>query len=236
VDYLFQPIGIVHSCFPDKFGVPRQPHLAPAASGHIELLAPYAREEAVRGLEEFSHIWVIFVFHGANREQWKPTVRPPRLGGNRRVGVFASRSPQRANPIGLSLLRLDKVSCVDGRVRLDVSELDLIEGTPVLDIKPYLPYADSVADARAGYAPDAPPASLAVEFSDRASGQLARFSERYPELQQLIVQVLQQDPRPAYQEQSDDSERIFGMRLYDLEIKWRMQNGQAVVLNVEKAN
>jgi len=232
VNYSFTPIGIVHSCFPDKFGVPRQPRLAPAATGRIELLAPYNREEAVRELDGFSHIWVVFVFHDTKRETWKPTVRPPRLGGNRRVGVFASRSPERPNPIGLSLLTLDGVQTGEGRVILQVSNLDLIDGTPVLDIKPYVPYADSVAGARAGFAPWAPDSHLPVRFSDTAQQQLQQFTMQYPALEALIVQVLQQDPRPAYQDKTADSERVFGMRLYDLEIKWQLQNGVMQVLEV----
>ncbi|MDZ7804040.1 tRNA (N6-threonylcarbamoyladenosine(37)-N6)-methyltransferase TrmO [Thiohalophilus sp.] len=232
MDYSFSPIGVVHSCFSDKFGVPRQPRLAPAATGQIELLAPYNREEAVRELAGFSHIWVVFVFHEAKREAWKPTVRPPRLGGNRRVGVFASRSPERPNPIGLSLLTLDGVETGEGRVTLQVSNLDLIDGTPVLDIKPYIPYADSVPDARAGFAPQAPDKQLPVNFSATARQQLEKFSATYPNLADLIEQVLQQDPRPAYQDRAPDSERVFGMQLYDLEIKWQLQNGVVQVIAV----
>lgn len=232
MEYSFPPIGVVHSCFPDKFGVPRQPRLAPAATGSIELLPPYNREEAVRELDGFSHIWVVFVFHEAKREAWKPTVRPPRLGGNRRVGVFASRSPERPNPIGLSLLALDDVETGEGRVILQVSDLDLIDGTPVLDIKPYIPYADSVPDARAGFAPQAPDKRLPVNFSDTARQQLKKFSTKYPNLPDLIEQVLQQDPRPAYQDRSPDSGRVFGMQLYDLEIKWQVQNDVLHVIEV----
>ncbi|MGD8547877.1 MAG: tRNA (N6-threonylcarbamoyladenosine(37)-N6)-methyltransferase TrmO [Thiohalophilus sp.] len=235
MEYSFESIGIVHSCFTDKFGVPRQPHLVPAASGYIELLPPYAREEAVRGLDEFSHIWVLFVFHMAKREQWKPTVRPPRLGGNRRVGVFASRSPERANPIGLSLLKLDDITISAGKISLAVSELDLVDGTPVLDIKPYLPYADSVENVRAGYAPDAPSSRLPVQFESAVQQQLPQLTAIYPNLEDLIVQVLQQDPRPAYQDGQEDSERIFGIRLYDLEIKWLVRPGEVRVLKIEQA-
>lgn len=232
MDYSFSPIGVVHSCFTDKFGVPRQPQLVPAATGTIELLAPYNREEAVRELEGFSHIWVVFVFHAAKREAWKPTVRPPRLGGNRRVGVFASRSPERPNPIGLSLLTLDGVQTDEGRVILRVSNLDLIDGTPVLDIKPYIPYADNVPDARAGFAPQAPDKRLPVNFSETARQQLQALSADYPGLAVLIEQVLQQDPRPAYQDRVPDSERVFGMQLYDLEIKWQVKNGVVRVIEV----
>jgi len=234
VEYSFSPIGVVHSCFPDKFGVPRQPQLAPAATGSIELIPPYNREEAVRELDGFSHIWVVFVFHAAKREQWKPTVRPPRLGGNRRIGVFASRSPERPNPLGLSLLKLEGVTTDGGGVTLQVSNLDLIDGTPVLDIKPYLPYADGVAEARAGYAPAAPDTLLPVTFSDAAQQQLQKLGPEYAQLGALIEQVLQQDPQPAYRDKTADSGRVFGMRLYDLEIKWQLHHGVIQVIVVEK--
>lgn len=234
MEYSCSPIGVVHSCFPDKFGVPRQPQLAPAATGSIELLPPYNREEAVRKLDGFSHIWVVFVFHAAKREKWKPTVRPPRLGGNRRIGVFASRSPERPNPLGLSLLKLEGITTDAGGVILQVSNLDLIDGTPVLDIKPYLPYADAVAEARAGYAPAAPDTLLPVMFSDAAQQQLQKLGPEYPRLGALIEQVLQQDPRPAYQDKTADTGRVFGMRLYDLEIKWQLHNGVIQVIAMEK--
>jgi len=234
VGYTFQPIGIVHSCFKDKFGVPRQPRLAPASRGSIELLPPFARTEAVRELEQFSHIWVLFVFHSAKRGEWKPTVRPPRLGGNRRIGVFASRSPERANPIGMSVVKLERIDASGQGVILHISNLDLIEGTPVLDIKPYVPYVDCVDDARAGYAPAAPDARLQVIYSGQAQQQLQQYATQYPELSSLIEQVLQLDPRPAYQNETDSGERLFGIRLYDLDIKWRVENDTVLVVGLDK--
>jgi tRNA-Thr(GGU) m(6)t(6)A37 methyltransferase TsaA len=227
--FCFEPVGIVHSCFRDKFGVPRQPQLAPAAQGRIELLEPYNRSEALRGLEGFSHLWVVFVFHRARGEAWKPTVRPPRLGGNTRIGVFASRSPQRPNPLGLSLVRLDRIEQDRHSLSLHISNLDLIDGTPVLDIKPYLPYADYVPGAAAGYADTAPGPVLQVEFSPEAMRVCAQWRAEYPQLELLIRQVLQQDPRPAYHGRQPDPQRLFGMRLHRFEIKWRVVGSTALV-------
>ncbi len=144
--FRFAPIGIVRSCFREKFGIPRQPGLAPAARATLELLPPHNQPAAVRGLEDFSHVWLVFVFHGVPASRWQPTVRPPRLGGNRRLGVFATRSPFRPNPIGLSVVALDRIVTGQGRVALHLSGVDVLDGTPVLDIKPYLPYADRVPD------------------------------------------------------------------------------------------
>ncbi len=216
--------------------MPRQPQLVPASRGSIELLPPYARSEAVRELEQFSHIWLLFVFHAAKRGEWKPTVRPPRLGGNRRIGVFASRSPERANPIGMSVVKLEQIEIFRHGVTLHISNLDLIEGTPVLDIKPYLPYVDCIREARAGYAPAAPGKQLQVTYTARAQQQLQQYLQRYPELNQLIEQVLQSDPRPAYQVEGADSQRLFGIRLYELDVKWRVQDNHAVVVALGQAD
>ena len=149
---LFKPIGLVHSCFAQKFGVPRQPHLATAAQGWIEIMPDYAYPEAFRGLEDFSHIWIHFIFHQTQHEGWRPTIRPPRLEGKKRFGVFATRSTHRPNPIGLSVVKLNQIE-ISSRssgpplIRLHLQGLDLVDQTPVIDIKPYLPYADSLPHA-----------------------------------------------------------------------------------------
>ena len=162
MSFRFDPIAIVHSCFKEKFGIPRQAGLIPEARGSLEVLPPYDRPEAFRELEGYSHLWLLWVFDALQPELettapgWRPTVRPPRLGGNRRVGVFASRSPFRPNPIGLSLVRLLAIDYATPGISLQLQGLDLLEGTPVLDINPYLPYADRAAEARAGFAPEAP--------------------------------------------------------------------------------
>lgn len=221
--FSFSPLGHLVTPFPDKFGIPRQPRLAPHARGMLRLLHPYDRAEAVRGLDAFSHVWLTFVFH-QTAGRWSPTVRPPRLGGDKRVGVFASRSPFRPNPLGLSLVELLGVDTRDGVV-LSFGGVDLVDGTPILDIKPYIPFVESLPQARGGFV-DGPPPLLAVHLSDVAEAQLARHAARWPALPALLREVLAQDPRPAY---AEDAQRIYGVRLYDVDIKWRCSGQQAWV-------
>ena len=227
--FQLKPIGFIHSCFRQKFGIPRQPGLVPAARATLELLPPYAQPEAVRGLEGFSHLWLLFVFHGVPAGHWQPKVRPPRLGGNRRLGVFATRSTFRPNPIGLSAVTLERIEIREGRVVLHLAGVDLLDGTPVLDIKPYLPYADCIVDATGGFAVAAPARLPAVEFSPAA----AEFCAAWPEgdLRELIVQTLRQDPRPAYQ-QADSALRQYGMALYDCNVQWEVRNSVAYVMEI----
>jgi tRNA-Thr(GGU) m(6)t(6)A37 methyltransferase TsaA len=232
-DFSFTTIGTIHSCFREKFGIPRQSGLATEAEATLQLLPPYNRPEAVAGLEGFSHIWITFIFHAVKREAWKATVRPPRLGGNRRMGVFASRSTHRPNPIGLSVVELDHIDTANGGVILHLKGVDLLDGTPVLDIKPYLPYADALPDATGGYAATAPEQKLAVLFSEQADNSLARLNGQQPDLRKLIKQLLSLDPRPAYTEQ-DDTGRVYGMRLYDVDVKWQMvESGVVQVVSIE---
>lgn len=219
----FSPIGYLATPFRDRFGIPRQPRLAPHACGKLRLLRPYDRAEAVRGLEDFSLVWLSFVFH-QTAGRWSPTVRPPRLGGNQRVGVFASRSPFRPNPLGLSLVELLAIDTRDG-VLLTFGGVDLLDGTPILDIKPYLPFVESEPAARTGFV-DGAPVELAVEYDVQALNQLHRQAHRWPDLAALLREVLAQDPRPAY---ADDPQRRYGLRLYDLEIKWRCTGKRAIV-------
>ena len=230
------PIGIIHSCFKEKFGIPRQPGLAPEATATLELLPPWDREEAVRGLEAFSHVWILFLFHGAAHQGWRPTVRPPRLGGNRRIGVFASRSPFRPNPLGLSAVELGPIERWDGRLLLQLRGVDLLDGTPVLDIKPYLPYADSIPDARGGFADRAPQGGIGVAFSAEAERFLTTLEEgEGRRLKRLIVQLLEQDPRPAYLE-NNPQQKEFGMRLFDYNIRWTLADASATVLSIVPAS
>ncbi len=222
----FAPIGVIHSCFRQKFGIPRQAGLVPAARATLELLPPYNRPTAVRGLEGFSHLWLLFVFHGLPAGRWQPTVRPPRLGGNRRLGVFATRSPFRPNPIGLSAVRLERITTERGSVVLHLAGVDVLDGTPVLDIKPYLPYTDQLFGATGGFAAAAPVGHLTVDFSPTAAAYCA--DESVGELRVLIEQILRQDPRPAY-EQDRAAPQAYGMRLYDLEVRWEMRGATAYV-------
>ncbi|WP_291995255.1 tRNA (N6-threonylcarbamoyladenosine(37)-N6)-methyltransferase TrmO [Candidatus Accumulibacter sp. ACC003] len=222
----FSPIGYLATPFRDRFGIPRQPRLAPHARGQLRLIRPYDRPEAVRGLAAFSHVWLSFIFH-RTAGRWSPTVRPPRLGGNERVGVFASRSPFRPNPLGLSLVELLSVDTRAG-VLLTFAGVDLLDGTPILDIKPYLPFVECEPAARGGFVAGPPP-QLAVSFSARALAQLSQHEQRWPDLVALLGELLAQDPRPAY---ADDPLRQYGFRLYDIEIKWRCTAAGAIVEEV----
>ncbi|WP_252106269.1 MULTISPECIES: tRNA (N6-threonylcarbamoyladenosine(37)-N6)-methyltransferase TrmO [unclassified Halomonas] len=218
-------LGVITSDYPDKFGIPRQPGLAPAARASLELLPPYNDPLTVRGLEAFSHLWLSFVFH-QSPERWTPLVRPPRLGGNQKVGVFASRSTHRPNRLGLSLVELAGIE-LDGGVRLYLTGCDLVSGTPVVDIKPYLPWAESQPQARAGFAPEAP-ALKRVVFSGAAQEALAH-REDSASLHALIEQVIGQDPRPAYHA---DMARVYGVRLRDVDVKFRGCKDDATTLEV----
>lgn len=222
-----EPVGIIHSCFKEKFGIPRQPGLVDAAEATLQLLPPYNREEAVRGLEGFSHVWLIFGFHATAEQGWRPTVRPPRLGGNTRVGVFASRSTFRPNPLGLSVVRLAGIDCSDG-VNLQLAGVDLLDQTPIFDIKPYLPYADALPSAQGGFAPENPDTAVSVSFSPQAERQLSRLEVERPRLRQLVCELLAYDPRPAYRSDADAS-RDYGVKLYDLDVRWRMLGDVAEV-------
>ncbi len=228
-----ESIGVVHSCFKDKFGVPRQPGLVGVADGWLELFVPYNRAEAFSGLGGFSHIWITFVFHHCLDQGARLSVRPPRLGGNRKVGVFASRATHRPNPVGISVAELVGIEQDKGGLCLRLRGIDLIDGTPVLDIKPYVPYSDSIPEALADYAQQPPTASFDVVFSARAEPQCERFSRRWPALRQLIVEVLALDPRPAYLA-GRSVEKPFAVRLYELDVRWRVKDENVVeVISIE---
>ncbi len=213
--YTVNPIGYIRSCFKEKFAIPRQPLLAPAAQGYIELLPPYDQTDAIAGLEDISHIWVIFLFHKTLENTPRLKVRPPRLGGNKSIGVFASRATHRPNGIGQSAVRLERVEAG----RLWISGIDLLDGTPVLDIKPYVPYADSLPNARNAIA-DSAPALIEVRWQTTALQQAQQHAQRLEQpLVELIEQCLAQDPRPAYQQPTP--ERIYGVQFYDVQVRWR---------------
>jgi tRNA-Thr(GGU) m(6)t(6)A37 methyltransferase TsaA len=225
----FDTIGIVHSCFKQKFGIPRQSGLIPDAQARLEIIPPYNRPEAFRELEEYSHIWLSFVFHANLRQDWKPMVRPPRLGGNQRVGVFASRSPFRPNPLGLSVVELDHIEISGSRINLYLNGIDLLDGTPVLDIKPYIPYADAIPDARSGYAPDPPGEPVSMVYSEQAEAELNQIdAAEADQLKRLIHKVLQQDPRPSYRK-GEDTSRLYGMHLLDFDIQWSITGEEITV-------
>ena len=223
-------IGVIHSCFTEKFGIPRQPGMVPAATAELELFPPFDREEVTRGLEQFSHVWVHFQFHGVIAEGWKPTVRPPWLGGSKRMGVIATRSPHRPNHLGLSVVRLRSVDRVGGKVKLQLSGVDLLDGTPVVDIKPYVPYSDIVATAECGFARGEVP-----EVKVRFLPQVTNFCEKYAlktgrEILPLIEQMIAQDPRPAKQKEGKSE---FGMLLWDVNVRWSVIGSDFLVESCE---
>lgn len=228
--YSVSPIGFMRSCFKEKFAIPRQPQLAPAARGVLELIAPFDQGDAVQGLEQVSHVWLLFLFHQALEDKPRLKVRPPRLGGNQSMGVFATRATHRPNGIGQSVVKLDKVEAG----RLWLSGIDLLDGTPVLDVKPYVPYADVIADARNGMAAAAPEL-IPVQWGDGALAQAREHGVRLEEpLIELIEQCLAQDPRPAYQ--TPTPERRYGAQFWDLDVRWHYpQPGVICVLEVVPA-
>lgn len=215
-----RPIAHIRTPFPTKFGIPRQSGILDMLESRIIFEKDYRNKDALRGLEDFSHIWLLWVFSESVREDWSPTVRPPRLGGNTRMGVFATRSPFRPNPIGLSCVKLLRI---DG-TELVVAGADLMDGTPILDIKPYLPFADSHPEALGGFAEPLREYALEVVFPEE-------LLEQVPEIYRAPLQeILAQDPRPAYQQ---DPERIYGFSFADLEIRFTVRDGILTVVSVE---
>lgn len=216
-------IARIHTPFKTKFGVPRQSGIVEDVRSEIVFEPEYRSFDAVRGLEDYSHIWLVWQFSEAVRDTWSPTVRPPRLGGNVRMGVFATRSPFRPNAIGLSSLRLERVELSDTRGPvLHVLGADMTDGTPIFDIKPYIPYADCHPDAAGG-------------FTDRTSFETLAVSipkELEAGLPEGLRGVLENDPRPRYH---DDPERVYGMEYAGFEVKFRVENGVLTVLDIKKA-
>ncbi len=217
----FTPLGKISTPYKEKFAIPRQPGIVTQAKGSISLFDEENNLELIRGIEQFSHLWLIFIFHGTQQQGWKPLVRPPRLGGNKKIGVLATRSTFRPNPIGMSAVKLDCIKTENNKVQIVVSGVDLLDQTPILDIKPYIPYSDAIYDAQAGFAQNEPENNLSISFNEQAKLFVHKYSPQYPELESLIEQVLAQDPRPAYKKNKTD-DNVYGIRLYDFNIKWRL--------------
>lgn len=219
-------IARIKSEFPEKFGIPRQSGLVEALRSMVVFEPEYRSPEALRGLEDFSHLWLIWQFSQAVREDWSPTVRPPRLGGNTRVGVFATRSPFRPNPIGLSCVKLEAVR-TDPKLGpiLEISGADLLDGTPIYDIKPYLPYADCKPEAVGGFAATAPESRLQVEFP-------RELAELLPAQKiEALIGVLAQDPRPSYHK---DPDRVYGMRFGGYSLRFTVSQQTLRVLSMKR--
>ena len=221
-----KPIAIIHTDFPTKFGIPRQSGIVKALKGRIIFEPEYRNADSVRGLEGYSYIWLIWEFSESLREGWSPTVRPPRLGGNTRMGVFATRSPFRPNPLGLSSVKLEGIELHNelGPV-ITVSGADLMDGTPVYDIKPYIPFTDSHPDAAGGFSDDTKDYMLEVDFPKELIEEVPN------DIREGLLGVLAQDPRPAYQKNPD---RIYGLEFAGLEIRFTVEGKRLSVCQVEK--
>lgn len=217
-----EPIAFVRNDFKEKFGIPRQAGLADKVESRVEFTGRYRNPDAIRGVEGFSRLWLIWGFSEARLAEWSPTVRPPRLGGNERIGVFATRSPYRPNSLALSSVKLLRVEGGD----LIVAGADVLDGTPVYDIKPYLPYADAFPDERAGWTEGARELSLSVEIPAALAERIA------PGKREALLSVLRNDPRPSYQR---DSERVYGLRFGDYNVKFTVSGDTLTVKNIEEA-
>lgn len=219
-------IGHIHTDFPSKFGIPRQSGLVPQLKGTITFEPEFRNPQAFKGLEEFSYIWLLWKFSRSEKEHWSATVKPPRLGGKKRMGVFATRSPYRPNDIGLSSVRLEKIiyDPIQGPV-LHVTGVDLMDGTPIYDIKPYIAYSDSHPDASEGFAGQVKERELEVVFPEE-------FLEQYPEeSREAILGVLAQDPRPAY---DTDETRVYGVEFAGYDVRFTVQGSRLMVKELVK--
>lgn len=226
MEIVVKPIAKMHSDFPTKFGIPRQSGLVNSLRSTIVFEPEYRNPDALRGLEEFSHLWIIWQFSEAVRQEWSPTVRPPRLGGNTRMGVFATRSPFRPNSIGLSCVKLIGLEQTEdcGTV-IHVAGADLMNGTPIFDIKPYIPYSDAHPDALGGFTDTAGDFLLKVDFP-------ARLLDMIPtDKQTALMDVLSHDPRPSYQQ---DSDRIYGLCFAGFDIRFTVRDQTLLVKEVSK--
>jgi len=225
------PIAYINTPYKQKFAIPRQPNLVREARGEIIFENDFADPNCLRGIEQFSHLWLVFVFHETAGKGWAPTVQPPRLGGKENIGVFATRSTFRPNPIGLSVVENLGWKQQGASLTLQVGGLDLLDGTPILDIKPYLPYADALPQAKAGFAETAPSSAYEIRYSVDAELSLQELESSYPDLRSFISSVLKQDPRPAWRKKEQDTKR-YGMTLFHLNIKWQVYESHIEVISI----
>lgn len=226
MEFTVKPIAHIKSDFSSKFGIPRQSGLVDELEATVIFEPEFRNPDALRGIEGYSHIWLLWLFSECAEKEWSPTVRPPRLGGNKRMGVFASRSPFRPNSIGLSCVKLLGVEETENHGHiLRVSGADLLDGTPIIDIKPYLPYVDSHPEASGGFALQEKEGSLEVDFPEHLMSDIPQ------DKQKALTAVLKQDPRPQYQ---DDAERIYGLEFAGYDVRFRISDKVLTVVEVEK--
>jgi len=236
--YSFRPVGIIQTCFIEKFGVPRQSMMAMAARGIIKLNPDPQYVESLYQLDSFSHIWVVFLFQNQNKA-WRPRIEHPRTGGHKSVGVFASRSPNRPNPIGMSVVKLDKIDLeAKGGIEIHVSGVDLLDGTPILDLKPYLPYADSIPEANSGWASDQIK-QYEVSFSPECLAFLeSQEAKAYPHLKELVEDLVAWDPRPRSQREAmplelpENDGKVFRFRIQNFDVEWKNCGGKILMLQM----
>lgn len=230
--YSLNPIGRIATPFQQKFAIPRQSALT-HARGCITLTEDMADPRVFKGIEDYSHLWLLFVFHETLARGWKPAVKAPRLGGNATMGVFASRSTHRPNSIGMSVVKNEGWRHHEGQVQLFVSGVDLLDGTPIIDIKPYLAYADAVSAARDKLDSYAPLPARPVHFHANAADVADALSLQHPDFRALLSSVLQQDPRPAYRQKLANDPKVYKVMLYHCDISWRVTQGNVEVLRIE---
>jgi tRNA-Thr(GGU) m(6)t(6)A37 methyltransferase TsaA len=231
-DFSFSSIGVIRSPFSEKFGIPRQPRLTPSITTTIVLHKQFSDFDIVDQLSSTSHIWILFVFSECYQSGWKPKVRPPRLGGNQKIGVFASRSPFRPNPIGISAVELVSIEKTDQNISICIKGADLLNGTPILDIKPYIPYSDKIDEASNQLAESFIPLSQPIYFSSAAQKQCENhLLQTQQSLSEMIEQVLRCDPRPAYQHSLS---KEYGIKLYDYNIRWQITPERIDIISICK--
>lgn len=220
---ILKHIAVIHTPFKEKFGTPRQSGLIKEAAGVIEFDPKIAPKDALRGIEQYSHLWILWEFSDNKEVAYSPTVRPPRLGGNEKIGVFATRSPYRPNPIGLSLVQLDKVKEESGKYLLLVSGVDMVDGTPIVDIKPYIPYADKPASVRGGFAEEKKENYIILRNAEILDGYFTK------EQKSLVIKVIESDPRPSYQ---DCPDRIYGVFLFGKNVRFFIDGNFAEIAEI----
>ena len=230
MQYTFDTIAIIHSCYKDKFAIPRQAGLVSASTASIELLAPYNDLEITKGLEDFSHLWLSFIFHKHVGKGWNTTVKPPRLDGKQRFGVFATRASFRPNPIGLSLVKIESIEQKKGSVFINIKGADLLDKTPVIDIKPYVPYSDSIPNAKGGFTDQIKEQTLSITFSSAAKIDCLKAKKKYPDIEQFIQQLLSLDHRAYYYKKID---KIYSTTVYDYDLKWQINSDQVEVVSLK---
>ena len=235
-DFHLTPVATIRSCYTERFGVPRQAGLVKSATASIVLTNNEYNKLSIRGLEDFSHLWVLFMFHRQHYQNNKPLVNPPRLGGKTSVGVFATRSPNRPNPIGISAVELSGIEHTANEILIHIKSGDFLDGTPVIDIKPYVPFVDNIPSASSNWASEAEP-TLPVEWQDdaaRTRDSLVATDQQFTELIPVIEETLAQDPRPAYERNKDGmAGQSWGMKISKYNVRWKVICCTAIIIGIE---